>query len=66
MVEHVRNVQIQLPIVISVHQQQSVRHVQIHIIQRIMEPVVHYVHQRSVRHVIQRVECVQRANQDII
>ena len=50
----------------SVHQQQSVRHVRIHITQRIMEPVVHYVHRRSVHHVMHQVEFVQHVQVDII
>ena len=63
---HVRSVQIQLIIVISVHQEPNVRHVQIHIIQRIMEPVVHCVHQRNVLLVMHQVEYVQHVKQDII
>ena len=49
-----------------VHQQRNARRVRIHIIQRVMEPVVHYVHRRNVQHVIQRVECVQHVQVDII
>ena len=64
--EHVLNVQIQLPIVIYVHQQPNVRHVQVNIIQRIMEPVVLYVHRRNVRHVILQQESVQHVKVDII
>ena len=55
-----------MPIAFFVHQQQNVLHVQIHIIQRVTEQVVHYVHQRNVRHVMHQVEYVQHVNQDII
>ena len=64
--EHALNVQIQLPIVMYVHQQPNVRHVQVNIIQRIMEPVVLYVHRRNVRHVMHQVESVPHVQADII
>ena len=66
MEEPVLNVPYRLPIVIYVHQQRNAQPVQINIIQQIMEPVVHCVHQRNVHTVIQRVECVQNVNRDII
>ena len=66
MVEHVRNVQIQLPIVMYVHQQQNVQHVQIHIIQLRMEQVVLYVHQNVVVLVTQQLVFVQNVKLDII
>ena len=66
MEEYAPSVQIQLIIVMFVHQQLCVQHVQIHIIQRVMEPVVHYVHRRNVQHVMHQVESVQHVNQDII
>ena len=49
-----------------VHPEVYVQHVRIHIIQRVMELVVHYVHRRNVHPVMQRVEYVQHVKQDII
>ena len=66
MEEYVLSVLIQLIIVMYVHQQQNAQHVPIHIIQRIMELVVHYVHRRNVHHVMHQVESVQHVKQDII
>ena len=51
---------------LPVHQQRNVQHVQVNIIQRIMEPVVLYVQVKDVQHVIQRVEFVQHVQVDII
>ena len=65
-VEYVRSVQHQLPIVMFVHQEVCVRHVRIHIIQRIMEPVVLYVQVKDVLHVMHQVESVPHVQVDII
>ena len=61
---HVRNVQIQLPIVIYVHQERNVRPVQVNIIQ--VDQHVHYARVNIVRHVMHQVESVRHVNQDII
>ena len=49
-----------------VHPEVYVQHVRIHIIQRVMEPVVLCVQVKDVQHVIQRVEYVQHVQVDII
>ena len=61
---HAPSVQHQLPIVMYVHQQRNVQHVQIHIIQ--VDQHVHYARVNIVQHVMHQVESVQHVKVDII